>query len=327
MRIRIKIGLTVCAMMCTSIVWGQFSISKIDPSAMQTLEPGAIIRKSDIHNEFFNESLWRAERRAIRKERNTVEFNANLQLTQTQFENWAAGGNNMFAGRSTLFFRHQHKRDRFALDYRAEARFGFNRIEQKLFKNEDEFKINVLSTWKIRNSWSYAASGNLRSQFAVGYKSRTELIKKSTFMSPGFIDVQVGFNYRREKSPLSITISPVAGNIVVVLDDTLSKQGINGVEKGRHTKSHLGPSLRIDFDKEFAKKVCRYRSSFYTFTNLNTAATARWENTFEIRPLSFLTTTFYWLLYYDRLATTPKPQKLQVTYSLSLGLSYRFKNK
>lgn len=323
----LKIWLIVGALMAAPGVSGQFSISKIDPSAMQTVEPGASIGKTDIQNEFFNKSLWLAEKRKIRKERNTVEFNANLQLTQTQFDNWAAGGNNMFAGRSTLFFRHQHKRERFTLDYRAEARFGFNRIDQKLFKNEDEFKINALSSWAIRNNWSYSASANLRSQFAVGYKSRTELIKKSTFMSPGFVDVQVGFTYSRPKSPFRITISPVAGNIVVVLDDTLSKQGINGVEKGRHTKGHLGPSLRIEFDKEFAKKVCRYRSSFYTFTNVKTTTTARWENTFEIRPISFLVTSFNWTLFYDRLATTPKPQKLQTTYSLSIGLSYKYKNK
>ena len=304
----------------------QFSVPAIDPSAAPVAAPDTL-KRVEIHNDFFSKGAWLAEKRRIRKERNTTEFNANLQLSQTQFDNWAPGGDNTFAVRSSIFFRHQYKIEKFALDYKFDARYGFNQIEGKPFKNEDEFKLNLLSTWKIRKHWSYAATVNLRSQFMPGYNSRNDRTKKSDFMSPGFIDVAVGFNYRKDKSPLSITLSPVAGNIVVVLNDSLSKLGINGVEKGKHTKGQIGPSTQIDFDLEFAKKICRYRSRFYSFTNIKTPPTARWENTMEIRPTKFLTTTLYALLYYDKMSTTPKPQKLQCTYSLGIGLAYRFKNK
>jgi len=304
----------------------QFSIPTVDPSATPIAPPDTM-KKAAIRSEFFNEGAWLAEKRRIRKERNTTELNADLQLSQTQFDNWAPGGDNTFAMRSSIFFRHQYKIEKFALDYKFDARYGFNRIEKKLFKNEDEFKFNLLSTWKMKKYWSYATTTNLRSQFTPGYNSRNDRTKKSDFMSPGFVDVAIGFNYHRDKSPISITLSPVSGNIIVVLNDSLSRLGINGVEKGKHTKGQIGPSAQIDLDMEFAKKICRYRSRFYSFTNIQKPPTVRWENTLEIRPTKYLTTTLYALLYYDKMATTPKPQKLQCTYSLGIGLAYRFKNK
>ena len=317
---------TAVAAMGAGSLTAQFSIPTVDPSA-RTLSLSDSLKKVEIRNEFFSEGAWRAERKRIRNERNTTEFNVDLQLSQTQFDNWAPGGDNTFATRGSLFFRHQYKLEKFSLDNKFEARYGFNRIEKKPFKNEDEFKFNLISTWKIKKHWSYAATANLRSQFTPGYVSRIDRTRKSDFMSPGFFDVAIGFNYRKEKSPLGITLSPVGGSIVVVLDDSLSKLGINGVDKGKHTKGQVGPSVQIDFDLEFAKKICRYRSRLYSFTNIKTPPTVRMENTLEIRPTKFLTTTCYALLYYDKMANTPKPKKLQCTYSLGIGLAYRFKNK
>jgi len=71
--------------------------------------------------------------------------------------------------------------------------------------------------------------------------------------------------------------------------------------------------------------VLRYRSSLFTFSNLRRNNTARWENTFDIRASRFITTSFYWLFYFDELAKTEKP--LQLTYAITVGLTYTFKNK
>ncbi len=305
----------------------QFTITKIEPSSMSVKDSPDTIKGTTYTNEYYNEAFKLAEKKRIRKERNTIEFNSGLQLTETRFENWAAGGDNTFSGRAGIYFRHQYKRGEFALDYKAEARYGLNVIDDKVFKNEDEFKLNILSTWRMSGNWSYAATGNIRSQFSRGQKSRTDTTTVSNFMAPGFIDVSVGFNYHREGSPFSLTLSPLTGNIILVLDDYLASKGTNGVDPGKHSKGQLGPSIRADYDKEFYKKIFRYRSSLYSFTNLKSDPIVRWENTFEIRATRFFTTSLYWLLYYDKYATTPKPEKLQVNYAISLGLTYRFKNK
>ena len=315
---------------CTAVA--QFSISKVEPSAVETRARADSVRQTEYRNDFFSKALWEAERRKLRKERNAIELNLGLQGTQTKFVNWAGGGDNTLAARTTLYFRHQHTRERFGLDYKVEARYGFNVIEKRAFKNEDEFKLNVQTTWKMHKNWSYAATANLRSQFSIGYKSRTDSTKVSTFMAPGFFDISVGFNYKKEGSPFNITISPVAGSVVMVLDEYLRENGVggkglNGLELGKRSKGQVGLSVRIDFDKEFFKQIFRYRWSLYSFTNIKTPPTVRWENTFEIKATRFLSTTVYALFYYDKYANTPKPERPQLNYSLSVGLSYKITNK
>lgn len=318
--------LIILSVVATDVA-AQFSISRVKPSTLETKDFADSIKGATYSNEFFNLAKWEAERRRIRKERNTVELNASLQASQTQFENWAAGGDNTFSGRSTIFFRHEYKRDRLKVEYRLEARYGINVIGDKPFKNEDEFKINFMTSWQIRHNWSYAGSVNLRSQFTKGYKSRDDKTMKSTFMSPGFLDITLGFNYKKPDSPFSITISPLTGSITTMINDQLSAQGLNGVEKGRSSKGQMGPSIRVDFDKQFFKDVFRFRSYLHSFTNIKTSPTVRWENTFEVRATKFLTMTVYALCYYDKLANTPKPQSVQYNYSFSIGLGYKFKNK
>lgn len=304
----------------------QFTISKVKPSKLDPMAKDSI-KQTSMSNDFFNRSKWEAERRKIRKERNFIEFAPSLQISQTQFDNWASGGDNTFSGRSTVFFRHEYKREKLTVDYRFEARYGINLIDSKVFKNEDEFKIRFFTSWNIKHNWSYAAEANLRSQFSKGYKSRNDETLISNFMAPGFVDVSVGFKYRRKDSPFGLTLSPIAGSMTTVLYEPLSEMGINGVEKGKKSKQTLGPSIRAEFDKQFCKNIFRYRAMIYSFTDLKTTPTVRWDNTFEIRATKFLTTTFTGTAFYDKYANTPNARKLQLNYSIAVGLSYKLTNK
>ncbi len=311
-------------MAATGTLRAQFTIPTVEPSKTTVAPLADTIRNAPLDNKYFSRAKWEAERRALRKERNTVEFNVNLQASQTQFVNWQAGGDNTFSARSQMFFRHLYKRDKFNLEYRFDARYGANYIDKRLFKNEDEFKFNIQSGWKMHRSWNYAATVNMRSQFSKGLKSRTDSTKISNFMAPGYLDVAIGFNWKKDKSPWNITISPVAGNIIFVLDEQLQARGIAGVPKGDKTKGQLGPSVRIFFDKEFAKKVFRYRSDLYSFCNIRTPPIARWENSLEIKATKLFSTKIYGMFYYDKYSGTEKPQ---YNYSISVGLSYWIKNK
>lgn len=322
----VKLALVVLFVSVTGVSSAQFSISKVKPKDLGTMQKD-LIKSTNVTNDYFSRSRWLAEKRRLRKERNFVEFGTTLQLTQTQFDNWASGGDNTFSGRATLNFLHRYQRNKFGIEYWVNGRYGINVIDDKPFKNEDEFNIGTKTTWKIKNSWSYAGTVNVRSQFSNGYKSRTDKTLKSAFMSPGYVELSIGFNYRRDKSPFDISISPIAGNLTIVANDTLSKQGINGVEKGKHVKGQLGPSTRIIFNKEFGKNVFRYYSNLYAFTNIRKSHIARWENKLDVRATKFFTTSIFALFYVDNEANTPKSTMMQYNYSIGLGLSYNFKNK
>lgn len=276
-------------------------------------------------DEVYSPARVKAIRRAIRKERNLVEFTANLSATQTQFDNWASGGENTFSALSGILFRHQYKYKSFGLESRVDAKYGVNYIERKSFKNQDVFQINSLATWTAEGAWSWATDMELRSQFARGMRSRTDKTMISNFMAPGFFKVAAGIVYK--KAPWTINISPIGGSATFVLDEELSARGINGVDKGAKSKWMMGPSLRIIFEKGWVKDAIHIRSEAYSFTNIKTAPTARWETRIDLRATKYLSTTLYSLMQYDKTANTPRRDHIQHQYSIAVGLTYKFRNK
>ena len=267
----------------------------------------------------------RTRRLALRKDRNTTEFTGRLSATQTQFDNWAAGGENTFSALSAIFFKHRYQRERFGLEGRVDAQYGMNYIGGHAFKNQDVFQLNALVTWKASKYWSWSSDAELRSQFAKGYRSRTDKTMISNFMAPGTFKLAVGIVYQH--SPWTINISPVGGSATFMWDPELSEQGLNGVPKGNRSKWQVGPSLRVIYEKSFAKDAIKIRSEAYSFTNIRTAPTMRWETRCDIRATKYLTTTLYNFMQYDKSANTPRPDQLQYQYSIAVGLSYTWKNK
>lgn len=321
-------ALTAGLLLVSEMAFAQFSISPPTPAETSTRKRQEPVKQVDeMYNPYFSESQWLAEKKRIRNERNTVELNSALMLNQNSYVNWAPGGDNTFAGRAEFFFRHQYKREKLAIEYRLEAKYGVSYIDSKSFKNQDLLLFNASWSWRIKNNWSYTASVNFRTQFAQGFKSRNDNTLISDFMAPGVLDLAVGFTYRKLQSPFSFNISPIGGSMTYVLNNELSRRGAFGVEPGRHQISTLGSSVRADYDKEFAKKILRYRGSLYMFTNYSSNTYARWDNTLEIKATRYLAATLNATTVYDQYAETPEPQKLQFNYSIGIGLSYKFKNK
>lgn len=278
--------------------------------------------------QYTTDAIRQAERRRLRHERNKLELDFGLKATQTYFSNWAKGGDNTFNGLTTFVLKHEYKKEKFSITTKFDARYGISVIDTVTFKNEDKFNLNILLAWQMSKSWAYSGAVNFRSQFTKGYKSKDNKTLVSNFMAPGVVDISLGFTYNPEKSPWKITLAPITGSVLFVLDDELSAKKLNGIDPGKHIKPMVGPSVNIDFDKTFAKGALRYQSNFYSFYNFRLDPTARWENTFSLRATKWLSTSIYWLMIYDREIETPKGNnKLQINYSVGVGLSFIYKNK
>lgn len=306
--------------------FAQFTIRR--PAAETQEAPRVFDRLPSVqpHNAYFDPAAERARKLKLRRERNTIEFNASLETSLQQFEHWTGSGSNNFYALANIFFRHQYKKEKLSIDYRADATYGMNFIDDAFFKNKDEFKLNWQLGWEMHRNWSYSASINIRSQFSQGYKSRTEHILVSDFMSPGYFDIAAGFTYAKADSPFKVTLSPLGGNIVTVLNDMLPEDGRYGVPVGERVTGKLGYSADVFFDRSFGKKEwLRYRSDLYFFmpyTEIDNP-TVRWENTLEIKITKFISTKLYGQLYYRKEDST----SLQYQYSFMIGLKYVFRNK
>ena len=302
----------------------------------------------------FSDVRKRAERIAIRKERNTIDFSANIHGSLTAFsEYWQAAGDNTITVLANINFLHTYKHGRFTLANSLSGKFGYNNMKIELdgeqkgvwFKNVDEFAIATSPQWTMVKNWTYGANLKLRTQFAPGYNARGDRQngeqRVSNFMTPGYFDASVGFTYvvPSSKFPLKVNLSPLALSATYRHDLETSKD--YGVAPGR-SKYEGGLSLQLDFDRTWGNNGwLRYRTTAYSFygwiTDISAASrhndsegayehimpTLRWENTIDIKATKYISTQIYVQLYYNK----AEINKLQMQSMLSVGLTYTFRNK
>ena len=315
------------------------------------------VKDTEVNTEVVQHARRRAERLTIRKERNTVDFTANLHGSLTAFsKSWQAAGDNTITILANLNFLHTYKHGRFNLTNTASAKFGYNcmKVDETdkggtWFKNVDEIALSTSPQWDMVKNWTYGANVKFRTQFAAGHESRGAENRVSNFLAPGYLDASVGFTYILpvEKFPLKINMSPIAMSATVVLDQGVYFKGIDpntntpiyadkmyGVARGHKSKFEGGLSVQLDFDKTWGKNGwLRYRTTAYSFYGWITdiaskggesvVPTLRWENTIDIKATKYISTQIYVQLYYNK----AEINKLQVQSMLSVGLTYTFKNK
>ena len=289
----------------------------------------------------------KAERIALRKERNTIDFTANLHGSLTAYsKSWQAAGDNTITILANVNFLHTYKKGRFTLTNNASGKFGYNNMRMELdgkqrgvwFKNVDEIALSTSPQWAMVKNWTYGANVKFRTQFAPGYDARGDKQignpRVSNFMTPGYLDASVGFTYvlPNEKFPLKVNLSPLAMSATYRHDFGTSKD--YGVPAGKCSKYEGGLSVQLDFDRTWGKNGwLRYRTTAYSFYGWITAFSAdkftdvaptlRWENTIDIKATKHISTQIYFQLYYNK----AEIDKLQVSSMLSVGLTYTFNNK
>ena len=263
----------------------QISVDKVDVQQDQVKFEDRM-RSVEIGSDYFSPARYRAERAAIRKERNFLEFGGGLRGALTAYNDpWVdvSGGDNSIALVGSLFLHHTFTKNLFTVETKFDAKLAYNRMkveyedggEQGIwFKNQDEFAVSIAPSFKMSKNWSYGAIFKFRSQFVNGYKSRTEQEEehmKSKFMSPGYLDLSFGITYKSPsaKFPIQVNMSPVAMSATFVESDLIRRD--NGFSYGiedpsKTSKYEGGSSIQIDFDRTFGKSgVLRYRTTLYSF--------------------------------------------------------------
>ena len=252
---------------------------------------------------FQSEAQLKAEKAALRKERNTIEFNATLNGSLSHFnESWRAvnGNTNSITGVGNILFTHNYTKGKFTIGTKVTGKLGYtyNFTEEEnssvVSKSQDEWFIQTSPAYKISKDWNVGGSVSLRSQFANGWNSTDKEARKltSTGFAPAYLTLAAGFTYvcPLEKFPIKINVSPISMNATYVTNDIVRDFYYNekfGADTDRSTltpdqlntpyvygltlangiqRYEGGSSIQIDFDKTFGKKgVFRYRTTLYSF--------------------------------------------------------------
>ena len=252
--------LALAALLFVSIpASAQISIDEVN-AEQQSVTFQDKLKSTPVDVDYFNLARYKAERAAIRKERNYLEFGGGLQGSLTSYNDpWisVSGGDNSIALVGTFNLRHVFKKNLFSIETKFSAKLGYNRMKVETqrvgpdgkpmvdesgnkimdsegvwFKNQYELLIWVNPAFEMAKYWSYGSIIQFRSQFVNGYKSRSEQEKKhlkSKFMTPGYLDISFGITYKspKPKFPITVNISPLALNATFAESDWIRMRQVD----------------------------------------------------------------------------------------------------
>ncbi len=303
--------------------------TKIDTVATKNIRSFELDVNTPAYQRFLRQQKWH--------DRNFFETNNALTITQFGYIN-SASGENSFNGRLSSLTTHVYQNDDMVVASYLNASYGMGQTDGELTKLTDNFQLNSELGYVLYNKWNYAFGLNLTSQFTKTYTDQTVRENYSSkFFAPANLKPYIGLTYQ-VNTQRKITISPISGNLLMVLDDSLSNIGAFGIEAGNKFKLTGGALLNVQWNADLLKDgLVKYRTTFQTFWDYNSPPNVDWENWIEFRMLNLFTVNFYLRLIYDEsidiMVDGPDGTEvvsnshLQLRQSLGFGISYIFKNK
>ena len=283
---------------CTGIANAQATVESATPQEQVTFANEVKTEKEA--PAFKSEAQIKAEKAALRKERNTIEFNATLNGSLSHFNNhWRKvnGNTNSLTGIGNILFTHNYTQGKFTIGTKVTGKLGYTysfRNESEgasdVTKSQDEWFVQTSPAYKISNAWNVGGSISLRSQFANGFNGDDKLTSQG--FAPAYLTLAAGFTYvcPNKKFPIKINVSPISMNATYVTSEKVrdffyaekfgadtDKATLTADQKNTPYAYGLtlangvqryegGSSIQIDFDKTFGKKgVFRYRTTLYSF--------------------------------------------------------------
>ena len=254
-------------------------------------------------------------------------------FSQVSLTNWAAGGQSSMSGVFMVNYLANYKKDSLSWDNYIDLRYGFlKEHDNDITKSSDKIELNTKVGYATGGGWNYSGLVNFKSQFAPGYNLPRVPGDKpiSNFLAPGYVNIALGMDYKREW--LSLFISPATGKFTIVTDDTLSAKGAFGVEPGKKLRSEFGGSVRLGIKKEVFKnvtastKVDLFSNYFHNPGNID----VDWTFLLTMKVNEWLAATLLTQMIYDDDIKILNPDTgksapmVQFMEIFGLGLSFKF---
>jgi|GEM_PF-363523 len=273
-----------------------------------------------------------------------------LDLNQSSFVNWNAGGFNSISGIAKGDFTRIFEKGRTLWTNELKIRYGLNKQdEQEVRKTDDVLSLNSAYGYRtsVNSLWYYTAKLTLNTQMANGYAYPDVTQPISRFFAPAYVFLGIGAEYTNKTKTFQMYISPATLKSTLVLDDVLANSGAFGVEaalydengviirKGKKSKNEFGFLFTNQFKKEIMKnvlldsKLALYTDYLHHFGNID----VDWQLQLEMRVNNYIKATFGGQLIYDDdiknkrdvdgVQITEGP-KVQIKQLLGIGVVYSF---
>lgn len=271
---------------------------------------------------------------------------AGLNASQTQFWNWAAGGNNNLTGILHANLTLSFKKKKLAWDSNLDTEIGelySSDLNPKWRKSNDKLNILTKFGYQMAKSWYVSVLGGFKTQYAPGYDYKNndagDKNKISNWVSPSYTDLSIGVNFMPDEI-FSVFVSPVAGRFTYCKDSVLRAN--YGVDPDKRGKAAIGLSLKAGINYTRIKNL-KIITSVSLFTPYSTKEKVKsgaqpfgnfdvdWDFAISYQFLkAFNVSLMTSLKYYDKvLITDPKDAThlrpaVQFKEVLGVGIGYSF---
>lgn len=178
----------------------------------------------------------------------TKRGNFSLLFNQSNFSNWAPGGENNLSGNANINYDFNYKKDNITWDNKLVASYGLVKTKNSPFekKTDDRFEFNSLYGKKASGQWYYSAFLNFKTQMTKGYIYDKDIngaefrTQTTNLLSPGYLTFGPGMLWKRDNN-LKVNLAPATSKITIVdAEFTLPEEAYFGVKEGESLRYELG---------------------------------------------------------------------------------------
>jgi hypothetical protein len=283
-----------------------------------------------------------------------------LVFNQVAFDHWAGGGINSYSFTGLGFGFANYKKEKNFWNNYVNLQYGVIRTkyDRTVQKNTDVLELQTKAGHDMGHKFFLAALVNFKSQFANGYNLPNDSLIVSKFMSPAYLTVSVGVEWK----PLdyfSIYLSPATGKFTFVLDQKIADQVVNGASlygtdpavydttngelltHGDNLRKELGAYLAAQFIKDVVQNVnvATRLTLFNNYTDKNESNRKNTDIAYDLlvtmKVNNWLSANFFLNIIYDNDITisdvdsdgnptgTAGP-RTQLKEGLGIGLTFKF---
>lgn len=269
-----------------------------------------------------------------------TENNVAITFSQVSLTNWAAGGQNSISVNGRFNGLYNYKKEKMAWDSQVDVGYGI--LKQGKYgwqKTDDRFDLMSKLGYRFSDVLSGAALANFKTQFAPGYPGPDSKTRISDLLSPGYLLVAAGLDYKPVEW-FTAFIAPLTAKMTLVLNDSLSQAGTFGVAAGKKFRAELGGYIRVGLKHDLVKNV-NLATNIDLFSNYlkdPQYVDINWEVLVLMKINKFLSASINTLLIYDHDINIGKDTsgdgvpddfgpRIQFKELVGIGLSFKIPNK
>jgi len=263
----------------------------------------------------------------------------NINLTQVNLTNWAAGGYSSVSGIAMFNGMANWKKGRKAWDNSLVLAFGGQDVHNGSGpqKTDDRIELNSKYGYELAKALYFAGIFQFKTQFTEGFEEdRTRI---SNFLAPAYTLLGVGLDYKPNKN-LSAFFSPATARLVIVNDKTLWGGSVDpelrvfGVKNFETTALEFGGYIRVQYQTELAKNITFLTRGdvFSNYLRNPQNMDVTWETLWTFKVNSWFAATLNTLLLYDHDTNLTRTNAEGINYTgpgvqfketLGIGLSFK----